>query len=438
MKVLLVKCHKKTIFSRLEPIITEPLELEYIGAMLTQNSIEHRIYDPLLEGGSFKALFKEYRPELLALSGYITAVDVIKEYAEYAKRENPAVKVLIGGVHAELNFEDFFTDYVDVIIHSDGVNTLEKLLETDFNCSDFMNIDGIAFRYNGRFIVNKKISTEIDTLTLPDRSYFYKYKNNTKYLNYSPVAIVKGSLSCPFNCSFCYCKMLNMGRYSVRRVEALVEEVTLLDCEYVWIVDDSFLIDRNRVIRFIELIKEKRVKKKFIAYSRVDFIANNEDLIEKLSNIGFIELITGMEAVEDSQLKGFNKRTKASENIKAVRISERYGINLTALFIADIDFTKSDFKRLRKWIKDSGLSLYTLSIFTPMKGTKDFYKYRDKLITKDLAKWDFLHLVIKPDKMTVAGFYFHFYISYMGQFFRNGEVRRLILKRIKDLFDWRG
>lgn len=438
MRVLLIKCHKKTIFSRLEPIVTEPLELEYIAAVLNKNHIEYRIYDSLLELGSFDNIFEEYKPDILGLSGYITAVDVIREYAEYAKKKAPSVKVVVGGVHAEVNFEDFFTEYIDVIVHSDGVNTFEKLMKTDFDISKLQSIDGIAFRHVGDFVVNKRLNTAIKELPLPDRSYFYKYQSKTKYLNYGRIALVKGALSCPFDCSFCYCKLLNMGMYASRTIEVLVEEISDLDCEYVWIVDDSFLIERSRVINFIKLVKEKGLKKKFIAYSRVDFIVHNEDLIEELSGIGLIELIAGMEAVEDSQLEGFNKRTKASENIEAVRISKQYGINLTALFIADISFTKTDFIKLRKWIDSSGLNLYTLSIFTPMKGTKEFHKYRDRLITKDFSKWDFLHLVIRPDNMSVPFFYFQFYLSYVGQFFKSSAVRKLITARIKNLFTREG
>jgi SAM-dependent methyltransferase len=47
MKVLLVKCHKKTIFSIFEPIRTEPLELEYLSALLGKAEVEHIIHDSL-------------------------------------------------------------------------------------------------------------------------------------------------------------------------------------------------------------------------------------------------------------------------------------------------------------------------------------------------------------------------------------------------------
>jgi hopanoid C-3 methylase len=433
-KVLLVKCHKKTIFSRLEPIITEPLELEYLAASLKKLGIEYKIYDPLLEGGSFRRVYDSYEPDILALSGYITAVEIIKEYSAYAKQKNPQVKVVVGGVHAEVNYEDFFNEFIDVVVHSGGAYSFEKLIKTDFNIEKLQNLEGIAFMHEDGFKVNKKVYTNAEDILLPDRGYFNSYKHRTKYLNYGPVAIIKTALSCPFSCSFCYCKQLNMGKYSARTIEAVVKEIAAIDCEHLWIVDDSFLIDRKRVARFIELIEESSIKKKFIAYSRADFISKNEDLIEKLSSIGFIDLIVGMEAVDDSYLTGFNKNVRADENMKAARILERHGINLTALFIAGIDFTVKDFKNLRSWIRKMGLKLYTLSIFTPMKGLKNFDEYRSKLLTEDYSKWDFLHLVIRPEKMSIAGFYFQFYLSYAAQFFSNREVRNLIYKRVGSLF----
>ncbi len=50
MKILLVKCHKKTIYSYLQPIVCEPLELEYISTILNGKQIDHMILDHLLDG----------------------------------------------------------------------------------------------------------------------------------------------------------------------------------------------------------------------------------------------------------------------------------------------------------------------------------------------------------------------------------------------------
>ncbi len=438
MKVLLVKCHKKTLFSKLEPIVTEPLELEYLSTLLTELKIQHKIYDPLLEGNNFKKVISNYLPDVLILTGYITAVGEIIRFSQYTKEKYPTVKVIVGGVHAEVNFEDFFVDTIDYIVHSDGINTLKELIKSEFSLNKVVEIRGIAFNDGGQWRVNEKIATCIEKIPLPDRSYFIKYKNRTKYMNYSPMAIVKTALSCPFNCHFCYCKQLNMGQYATRSIESVVEEISEIDSPYIWIVDDSFLIDRQRILEFINEIKRKEVNKKFVAYSRVDFIANNEDLIGELAGIGLIELIVGMEAVEDDLLKDFNKNSSIHENTKTVEVLKRNGILLTALFITGIDFTTKDFKKMRRWIREMGLKSYTASIFTPIKGTALYNEYENKITTKDFSKFDFLNLTLPPVHMSNLHYYFQFYMIYIEQFFRSKYIRGFVINQLKNIFKFGG
>lgn len=438
MKILLLKCHRRTVFSMIEPIVTEPLELEYLSSLLGKLEIEHKIYDPLMEGGSFEKIFEAYKPEVLVLSGYITAVDKIVSYSQFAKNMYANIKIVVGGVHAEINYQDFFVDTIDFIVHSDGINTLEKLLTIDFAKEKALEIEGVAFYDGDKWQVNSKTETSLENVPLPDRSYFEKYKTRTKYMNYHPIALVRTAVSCPFNCNFCYCRLLNRGTYAARSIESVVEEIRIINSEYIWIVDDSFLLDRERVLDFIVQIKSKNINKKFIAYSRVDFIAHNEDIISKLADIGFIELIVGMEAIDDKKLEGFNKQYSANENLKAAEILVKNGMRLTGLFIVGLDFTLKDFKSLSKWIKKMGLDCYSISIFTPLKGTDVYQKYENQIQTTDCSKYDFLHLTVKPSQMSTAFFYLNFYLLYLSQFFRSRYVRRFIIKSLKTMLGFGG
>ena len=433
MKILLVKCHKRTIFSRLEPIVTEPLELEYLAGLLDRLAVPYRVYDPLLEDGSFEKVFNDYRPDVLVLSGYITAVDTIISYSQYAKNRQHRIKVIVGGVHAAVNYEDFFVDTVDFIVHSDGVSSLEQLLKCSFQGEKAADIDGIAFFHQGKWQVNSKKSTSLENMPFPNRSYFEKYQSRTKYLGYSPIAIIQTAISCPFKCNFCYCRMLNMGIYAARSIKSVVEEIEAIQGEYVWIVDDSFLLDRTRILQFIDEIEKRGIAKKFIAYSRIDFIANNPDIISKLAGIGFVELIVGMEAVDDKILEGFNKEYTFNDSVKATDILQTNNINLTALFIAGIDFTRKDFKRLKDWIRKLGISCYTVSIFTPLKGTAIYQAYESQIEVKDYSKWDFLHLTIKPVHMNALLFYFYFYLIFADQLIRSRQARSLIYQALKNI-----
>ncbi|KUO49824.1 MAG: hypothetical protein APF76_00850 [Desulfitibacter sp. BRH_c19] len=434
MKVLLVKCHKKTLFSIFEPIVTEPLELEYLSGLLTKMDIHHRIFNSLMEDSTFEKVMEEYHPDVLVLTGYITAVETMISFSQYAKSLDRNMKVIVGGVHAEINYEDFFVETIDFIVHSDPIHTFEKLINNHFCKVEAESIQGIAFYDGKKWQVNSKSLTKLEDLPFPNRTYFKKYKHKTKYLQYSPIAIIKTALSCPFQCNFCYCRLLNMGTYSNRTIRSVVEEIKTIDAEYIWIVDDTFLLDRERIVDFIHETKNHKLHKKFIAYSRVDFVAKNEDIIKKLAEIGFVELIIGMEAIEDQKLEMLNKQSSSDENIRAVEILRKYGIRLTALFIVGIDFTFTDFRRLRKWIRTIGLCCYAVSIFTPLKGTDLYKAYKDKIINNKYASYDFLHLTIKPTKIPAVIFCFLFYLLYVEQFFRSSYIRGAMMKTLRSIF----
>ncbi|OEF98367.1 B12-binding domain-containing radical SAM protein [Desulfuribacillus alkaliarsenatis] len=426
MRVLLVKCHRKTLFSHFEPIVTEPLELEYLSSLLTELDIEHRIYDALLEGGTFQSIVHQYNPDVVALSGYVTAVGTILDNARFIKALNRDIKVIVGGVHAEINYQDFFIDSIDYIVHSNQINAFAELIKTAFSKDTAHQIGGIAFHNGQQWQVNEKKQTDLSCLALPNRAYLETYKQKTKYMQYSPVALVQTAMSCPFKCKFCYCRLLNMGEYTTRNMQSVIEEIKEINTDYIWIVDDSFLLERQRILEFIAEVKAQNTNKKFIAYTRVDFIANNEDIIAKLAEIGFIELIVGIEAVDDQSLQTMNKQCSANQNMQATKIASKYNIRITALFIVGIDFTFKDFRRLRCWIRASNLDSYALSIFTPLKGTALYQEYKEQIIDHKHESNDFLHAIIKPTNMPTILFYINFYMLYVEQFFRSRHIRGLL------------
>jgi len=48
-----------------------------------------------------------------------------------------------------------------------------------------------------------------------------------------------------------------------------------------------------------------------------------------------------------------------------------------------------------------------------MPGTQQFEKYKDRIITDDYRKWDFIHLIIETAKMSKLTFYKEFYKLYV-------------------------
>ena len=98
------------------------------------------------------------------------------------------------------------------------------------------------------------------------------------------------------------------------------------------------------------------------------------------------------------------------DNSYYIEILNRNNINCMGMFILDLSYKRKDFVNLYRWIKDNKLKHVALSIFTPLPGTKEYKNYKNKILINDLSKWDYMHVVAKPNSMSERLFYFYYVI----------------------------
>ena len=449
MIIFLEKVREKTIFSFFEPIVTEPLELMYIQTILMQEKITSYIIDDKLKLDKPKGVI----PDLVILTGYNVAENLIVSRAKAYKNKYPTVKIMVSGVHAQLNREAFRTKGIDYVYFSQSLETFRAFIKTAVDLEiDYEKEDNkyISNKHiNNKDTKNKEFKSNYfrkgvdiyDKLTdswqlgqddvlikseniFPDRLVFNDIKSQTRYIDKTQVALVKSSHGCPYSCSFCYCRLLNNGIYLKPDYKKLISEISEIDARYIWVIDDSFFITREDALDFIVNAKNEYLNKSLIIYLRADFIVENEDLMSELKSWGIDEVIVGFESEDESMLSEYNKGQTANIYEKAVNILKNEAIELTALFIVDPSYEIKDFLRLYKYIKKLDLDLYTISIMTPLKGTLDYELRKHELIETDPRKFDFLHLVLKS-KLPKWLFYTLFYLCHL-RLIKSKRIRKMI------------
>lgn len=411
MKVLLIKPQFKNVFTKLSLIVTEPLELEYMTAICKKHKVESRICDFTVIRTSLKRLLRHFQPDIVAMTANFVHIAPIKKYVKTIKNYDPDILTIVGGPHAEVIPEDFQFEGIDIIIHSGGFLPFETII-TDRN-RDYGNIKGICYYSMGSWHKNDREQFRIDDLPFPDREHLYQNLKNYKYVTMKPCAIVKTSYSCPHHCNYCFSTLLNGGRYLCRDPKNVVEEIKMIDCDNIWIVDDTFYVDTQKLDMFIDLVKKEKIRKHYSLYFRADFIAGHPEYMKKLSEIGVSMCAVGLEVIDDEILQKYEKDSSVDIILSAIRILKECNITCIGLLMIDIDAEKSYFKKLYEFIKKYELYLSTISILTPMPGTAQYEKYKDRIVTNDYRKWDFVHLTINPSKMSRAAFYFEFYKLYV-------------------------
>lgn len=412
-KVLLINPEEsRTIWTLSGIIDDEPLDLEMIYTDLKNNNIEVKIFDVQRDAPQkLIQVLKDYNPTITYINGVVKQVPFIKEYNNLIKKTNKNIKTIVGGNYAEYNYKDFLDKDVDYVARSYEPSVITDISKYNRGEKIELNkLNGLCYKYNGEWVINKIESVDIEKLPIIKRDFFESHKDSFKYLDIKPVAHVRTAYSCKNKCEFCYRTMLNCGKYTERAIKSVVEEIKNIDCENIYIIDDNFLTSRERVLEFIHLIKENNINKRFISYGRVDFIINNQDIIKQLKEIGWLYLLVGIEASNNNYLEKYNKLISISDSEKCIEILENIGIRCMGMMIIDLDFSSTDFKNIYKWIKKSNLKRFAMSIYTPLPGSKAYDKNINKIIENDLTKYDFIHVVAKPSKMSIWRFYLNYYI----------------------------
>ena len=416
MRVLLIKPETVGIFCYTNQVEHEPLEMEYVKTILEQNGHEALIYDRRYDMTTLKRKLIGYQPEVVCITGYITQQDLMIAYTRRIKKINPEIQIIIGGSNAEINYKNYFKSEADYIYHLSGLKNLVKLMDyidlkkhsVEGLVSMLSEIDGICFREDGEWKVTRKIVESPEDLPIPDRSFFYANIRRFGYLKFRPLALVKNSYSCRKACSFCFCTNRNSGSYACRSVTSLVSEIKALAVPNIHITDDDFLVDREYLLEFARQIRENDIHKRFLVYGRADFIAENEDIIRELADIGLALVMVGLEATKNDELDSYNKRTSVMQNEECIRILSKYHIICAGLFIVNTSMTKADFKSLYEWLAKRDV-IPTISVFTPMQGSAMYPQYEDKLVNRDVTKQDLFHCLIKPDHMSIRAFTVQYY-----------------------------
>lgn len=403
MKILLIRPNpsKKSIGLH-NLMVCEPLELEYVAAFLKQNGHEVYLKDMILEKKSLSYFVSKIMPDMVGFTSYITHVNVVKNYAKEVKKYNKKVITFVGGVHSEVVPQDFKDENIDYILGKNGIENLGLL------CEAILKNKNPVFKND---CVNMSFSPPF-----PDRSITDEYRAKYDYAFHVPCALLKTSYGCPYNCKFCFCVEITGHKYFERKLDGVIAELKMIKEGSVFIVDDNFLVNEERVNRFCDLLKENNINKKYIIFGRADFIIKNEILIKKFKNFGLEAVFVGIESFKQEELNNFDKKTSIETNEKAIDILNRNGVDCYAGIIVGPDWSRKDFKNFSKWMIKMDIMFANIQPLVPLPGTPMFEVYKDRLLfgREECEKWDLTHVVIKPVKMTVARYYFEIIKAYLN------------------------
>jgi radical SAM superfamily enzyme YgiQ (UPF0313 family) len=199
------------------------------------------------------------------------------------------------------------------------------------------------------------------------------------------------SRGCPYECRYCSAKSIWTRRVRNRSIRNIIEEIKeivqkfKLDRLYFW--DDSFTVDRKKIINLCCSIKKEFNGISWGCTSRTDLL--DEELLMAMKDSGCTGIDVGIESGSERVLKQINKGIDLQNALKVVKLIRKHGINCGAFFMIGFpEENEEDILATKNFIKKLKASSICLSIFTPYPGTGLYDKAKSLNIISGDFSWD--------------------------------------------------
>ena len=374
MKILLIYpyCLEERLTD--EDVKVPPIGVFYVGAMLKENGYDVEIlnwYNINKQPEVISQTLQEKKPDIIGFSVLHANRWGAIEIAQTAKRINPGVKIVFGGIGPTFLWEHFLGYFkeIDYCVLGEGeyafLNLVKYIEKKDEN--SLMNLKGIAFR-QGDAIQRTERDVPIEPLD--------KLPNPAKYFTYQHVTATRG---CPGKCTFCGSPQFWGQRVRFHSAEYFVHQLELLynkGVRFFYFSDDTFMIKKDRVIEICKKILEKRLPITWAAISRVDLV--NEEILYWMRKAGCTQISYGVESGSEKIRNLLNKNIKREQIKKAFNLTTGYGILPRAYFIygspGEDWATIQDTLNLMAEIKPLSAIFYILDLFPGTALYRDYQK----------------------------------------------------------------
>ena len=380
MKILLIYPYCLQERPQDDDVRPVPIGVYYVGALLRAHNHEVEILNWHAINKTPKEIKKTLarkKPDIIGFSilhaNRWGAIDI----AKVAKKLQPKVKIVLGGIGATFLWQYLMTTYrqIDYCVVGEGEHPFLRLVELLKNreTNHIGTVPGIAFRKEGKIVLTGPVEPVVDIDTLPNPARYFTFQH------------VVSSRGCPYNCAFCGSPQFWHRKVRFHSPAYFVEQLELLydkGVGYFYVSDDTFTLKRERVLAICRLIQKKRLAITWQAISRVNCI--DEEMLYWMRKAGCIQISYGVESGSERIRDFLNKNITTADIKRAFQLTRSYGILPRAYFIygspGENWETIQESVDLMQAIKPLDMASYILDIYP---GTALYRDYQERTGTRD-------------------------------------------------------
>ncbi len=398
MKIALLSTPTRTSVPNNVP----PLGIMYLAPCLRKKGHIVKILDIAKTRQSNETTIAElndFQPDLIAISGIITAYKFIHMLVHDLKPAFPSIPIVIGG-HISLDNSELLLKSVgcDYTIVGYGEKKIVYLVDFIEGKREITDIPGLSYLKEGAVQTNPGtiFFENIDDIPLPsydliDMEYYITVeKINPTLIQYciktgKPAPPMRsfcviGARGCTDRCTFCVHEFDYKG-FHVHSIEYVMANVQILYEKYRVRIfgfgEDLFLYKLDQVRQLVAAMNTRFPDAYFFCSTRADYV--NRDLLRILEQSNCYELMYGFESGDTTILKVLGKRINPDTNVSAFKLIKETNITPTCSFmVGSPGETSGSIKNTISAIKSAGLVEGGIFFTTPYPGSRLFRWCREQ------------------------------------------------------------
>ncbi len=338
----------------------------------------------------------EIQPDYIM--GEITTSSVYYDYKVLAaiKAKYPKGKIVIGGTHATALSEQVLKECnaIDVVVRQEYDFTLPEIMEAG---GELRDVAGITWRDGADIIYNADRPWTEDLDSLPFVSKVYRKFLNVNDYFYAfarkPMIQIFSSRGCPHRCNFCSYPETMSGRCVRKRsVENFVDEIEYIckkmpEIQEIFIEDDTFTVDRKRVIAICKEIIKRDIHPIWSCNTRADL---PYEVMKQMKAAGCRLLVVGYESGNQDVLNQTLKGIKLEQSYAFAKNTKKLGLKVFGCFMIglkgdSLERIEETFRFAKRLYPD--MVFFQQAVPFPGTGFYQWVKEEGYLKTEDYSKW---------------------------------------------------
>ena len=382
-----------------------------IAEFLLSHGIETTILDLniLPDKGSDEEIIDyltKEKPEVVGLTALTCNYPHMVRIAGLVRRIARDIKIIVGGVHIALNYEDILNSsdakLFDFIVYGEGERATLGLMQHLDGVKSLEQIRGICYKGRDGYVVKHPpvenmlrppvIKKAWDLLDIP------KYAHNGKGFGLS-FNTMRG---CYGHCNFCS-EPLRWSSVQMMTAEDIVTQFRYLndkfEPDYILIGDSNFNVSTERIKKFVELMKSEELSVPFIFGGRADKIWEQRELLPELRERGAFLVFIGGERMAETDLAYIGKDLSPCLVEKTALAVHESGMGLEMMFIFGLPFdTEESMKTQARLIQERiRPEIPSFASYTPIPGTLEYQRGKKYIRIHDLTYYTFNNSVCDTD-----------------------------------------